>query len=61
MQLRGSIEREVIDRGVFTLVADLRKKVMRYIGDYNKTPRRLTWKYSDPGRRFGARSTVTGQ
>ena len=43
----GRIERDVIARGVFTSVADLRKKLMRYIRHYNKAPRIVKWKYSD--------------
>jgi len=35
----GKIERDVIARGVFTSVSDLRRKLMRYIRHYNKAPR----------------------
>jgi len=35
----GKIERDVIARGVFTSVADLKRKLMRYIREYNKAPR----------------------
>ena len=34
----GKIERDVIARGVFTSVADLKRKLMRYIRQYNKAP-----------------------
>jgi len=50
----------VIARGVFTSVADLKKKLMRYIRHYNKAPRTVKWKYSDPSRRLGTHSVVTG-
>jgi transposase len=35
----GKIERDVIARGVFTSVSDLKRKLMRYIRQYNKSPR----------------------
>jgi hypothetical protein len=35
----GKIERDVIARGVFTSVSDLKRKLMRYIRHYNKLPR----------------------
>ena len=56
----GKIERDVIARGVFTSVADLRKKLMRYIRQYNKAPRAAKWKYSDPGRHISTQSVGTG-
>jgi transposase len=56
----GRVERDVIARGVFTSVPDLRKKLMRYIRQYNKAPRTVKWKYSDPARRIGTQSAVTG-
>jgi hypothetical protein len=34
----AKIERDVIGRGVFTSVCDLRRKLMRYIRQYNKAP-----------------------
>jgi hypothetical protein len=45
------IQRDVITRGVFTSVKDLDKKLMRYIRQYNKSPKPLKWKYDDPSRR----------
>src|SRR6185369_7956528 len=35
------IERDVIARGVFTSVPDLRRKLMRYIRQYIKQPKRV--------------------
>ena len=35
----AKIERDVIARGVFTSVSDLRRKLMRYIRQYNKSPK----------------------
>jgi transposase len=56
----AKIERDVIARGVFTSVADLKKKLMRYIRHYNKAPRTVKWKYADPSRRLSPQSVVTG-
>ncbi len=33
------ISPDVITRGVFSSVADLKNKLMRYLGEYNKNPR----------------------
>lgn len=55
----GKIERDVIARGVFTSVADLKRKLMRYIRQYNKRARPLQWKYFDPSRRITPESIVT--
>lgn len=56
----GKIERDVIARGVFTAVSDLKKKLMRYIRQSNKSPRTVKWKYADPSRHIGTKSVVTG-
>jgi transposase len=56
----GKIERDVIARGVFTSVADLKRKLMRYIRHYNKAPRTVKWKYADPSRHISTESVVTG-
>lgn len=55
----AKIERDVIARGVFTSVKDLDKKIMRYIRQYNKTPKTVKWKYFDPTRRIRRESDVT--
>ena len=44
----AKIERDVIARGVFTSVPDLKRKLMRYIRQYNKQPKPVKWKYFDP-------------
>lgn len=41
----SKIERDVIARGVFTSVPDLKRKLMRYIRHYNKNPRQFKWTY----------------
>jgi hypothetical protein len=53
------IERDVIARGVFTSVTDLKRKLMRYIRQYNKNAKPVKWKYFDPSRRITPDSIVT--
>lgn len=55
----AKIERDVIARGVFTSVHDLRRKLMRYIRQYNKAAKPVKWKYFDPARRITTDSNVT--
>lgn len=55
----AKIERDVIARGVFTSVSDLKRKLMRYIRHYNAQPKPVKWKYFDPSRRITPESTVT--
>jgi transposase len=56
----SKIERDVIARGVFTSLPDLRRKLMRYIRQYNTAPKTVKWKYFDPTRRITSQSAVTG-
>ena len=46
----AKVEREVIARGVFTSVADLARKLRRYINAYSANSKPIQWKYSDPVR-----------
>ena len=55
----AKIERDVITRGVFTSVPDLRRKLMRYIRRYNQDAKPVKWKYFDPSRRITSESIVT--
>jgi transposase len=55
----AKIERDVIARGVFTSVADLKRKLMRYIRHYNAQPKPVKWKYFDAWRRITPESIVT--
>ena len=55
----AKIERDVIARGVFTSLADLKRKLMRYIRRYNEQPKPVKWKYFDPTRRITPASIVT--
>jgi transposase len=48
----SKLQRDVIDRGIFTSVTDLSRKIMRYIRLYQKTAKPFRWKYSDPTRRI---------
>jgi transposase len=50
----AKIERDVIARGVFTSVADLSRKLMRYIRAYRKSATPFRWTYTDPSRRIAA-------
>jgi transposase len=55
----AKIERDVIARGVFTSVTDLKRELMRYSRHYNKDPKTVKWKYFDPSRRITPESVVT--
>jgi len=48
----AKIERDVIARGIFTSVTDLKRKLMRYIRHYNKNSQPIKWKYTDPSKRI---------
>ena len=48
----SKLQREVIDRGIFTSVADLKRKILRYIRLYQKTAKPFKWKYSDVRKRI---------
>lgn len=55
----AKIERDVIARGIFTSVPNLKSKLMRYIRQYNKQPRPIKWKYSNPSHRITTEACVT--
>jgi transposase len=48
----SKLQRDVIDRGIFTSVTDLRRKILRYIRLYQKTAKPFQWKYSDVRKRI---------
>jgi transposase len=48
----SKIERDVIARGIFTSLPDLRRKLMHYIKHYNKAATPFRWAYADPSRRI---------
>jgi transposase len=55
----SKIERDVIARGVFTSVTDLKKKLMRYIRNYNQSPKPVKWVYRNPTHHITTVSAVT--
>ena len=48
----AKIQRDVIDRGVFTSVADLSRKLMKYIRLYAMSAKPFRWTYTDVSRRI---------
>jgi len=50
----AKIQRDVIARGVFSSVADLARKLRKYICAYAKSAKPFRWTYSDPSRRIGS-------
>ena len=48
----AKIERDVLARGIFDSVGDLKKKIMRYIRRYNDDAKPVRWSYTDPRRRI---------
>jgi transposase len=55
----AKIERDVIARGIFTSVADLKRKLMHYIRKYNNAPKPVKWVYRNPAHRITTDSRVT--
>lgn len=51
----GKLQRDVIDRGIFTSITDLRRKIMRYIKLYARNAKPFQWKYSDVRHRIQSR------
>jgi transposase len=50
----AKIERDLIARGIFTSVPDLRKKLLQYIKLHNKTAQPFHWTYNNPKHRVRA-------
>jgi transposase len=50
----SKLQRDLIDRDIFTSVADLKRKILRYIRLYQKTAKPYRWKYSDVTKRIPA-------
>lgn len=48
----AKIERDILARGIFTSVADLKRKIMKYIRHHNKAPKPVRWTYADPTHRI---------
>lgn len=49
----AKIQRDLLARGIFTSVADLARKIRKYIRAYTKVARPFRWSFSDPTRRIG--------
>ena len=50
----AKIQRDLIARGIFTSVTDLRRKLMQYVRAHNKTCRPFVWTYRNVRRRIRA-------
>lgn len=50
----AKIQRDVIARGIFTSVADLARKLRKYIRAYAQSAKPFRWTYTDPLRRIRA-------
>ena len=48
----AKIQRDVIDRGVFTSVKDLARKIRKYLDAYAKSAKPFRWTYADVKRRI---------
>src|SRR5262245_11262821 len=55
----SKIERDLLARGVFTSVADLARKIRRYIGRYNMAAKPIRWSYRNPAHRISSTSVST--
>jgi transposase len=55
----SKIERDLLARGIFTSVADLARKIRRYIHRYNQVPKPIRWAYRNPAHRIGSTSVST--
>ena len=56
----AKIERDLLARGIFTSVADLARKIRRYIRHYNKTAKPVRWSYRNPAHRISSTSAEYG-
>jgi len=55
----SKIERDVLARGIFTSVADLARKIRRYIRHYNTVKKPIRWAYRNPAHRISSTSAST--
>jgi transposase len=56
----AKIQRDLLARGIFTSVADLARKIRKYIRAYAKVARPFRWSFSDPTRRLGQLTSHCG-
>jgi transposase len=54
----SKIQRDIIARGIFTSVADLDRKIMRYIRSYNQSATPIKWSYKDVSNRIKPTSEI---
>ena len=57
----AKIERDLIARGIFTSVPDLRKQLLQYITLHNKTAHPFKWTYTNPKHRVRAIKNSDGR
>jgi transposase len=55
----AKIQRDLLARGIFSSVADLGRKIRKYIHAYARVAKPFRWSYSDPRRRIIA-NPITG-
>jgi transposase len=55
----AKIERDLLARGVFTSVADLARKIRRYIRHYNTSVNPVRWSYRNAAHRISSTSVST--
>jgi transposase len=48
----AKVKRDLLARGIFTSVADLARKLRRFITKYNERAKPVRWAYADPVRRI---------
>jgi transposase len=48
----AKVKRDLLARGIFTSVADLARKLRRFITKYNERAKPVRWAYADPSRRI---------
>jgi transposase len=56
----AKIERDLLARGIFTSVADLARRIRKYIRHYNKDAKPIRWNYRNPAHRISSTSAYTG-
>ena len=57
----AKIERDLLARGIFTSVADLARRIRKYIRHYNKDAKPIRWNYRNPAHRISSTSAYTGR
>ena len=56
---RLALEQLALARGIFTSVADLARKIRRYIHRYNTASKPIRWAYRNPAHRIVSTSSST--